>query len=143
MERHRDTANALVFRAISRFSRGADRPPAAATRRARDPQELPTLDLVGAAIARAARIAAAEDRGRFHLPTILASQAAGLLKPTVREMNGLFADLPNGDGRVVAGTSGSKQVVWRLHPAPATTGAAVASPSVGAINTPDSHEISA
>jgi hypothetical protein len=92
MERHRDTANALVFRAISRFSRGADRPPAPVARRTRDPQELPTLDLVGAAIARAARIAAAEDRGRFHLPTILASQAAGLLKPTPREMNGLFAE---------------------------------------------------
>ncbi|MFM7261411.1 MAG: hypothetical protein ACKO3W_12485, partial [bacterium] len=33
-------------------------------------QELPTLDLIGAAIARAARIAAAEDRARLHLPSI-------------------------------------------------------------------------
>lgn len=143
MERHRDTANALVFRAISRFSRGADRPPAPVARRAHDPQELPTLDLVGAAIARAARIAAAEDRGRFHLPTILASQAAGLLKPTPRETNGLFADLPDGEGRVVAGTSGAKQVVWRLHPAPTAAGAAVASATVDAVNPRDSHEISA
>ena len=139
MERHRDTANAandLVFRAISRFSRGADRPPALVTRRARDPQELPTLDLVGAAIA-------AEDRGRFHLPTILASQAAGLLKPAPREMNGLFADLPDGEGRVVAGTSGMRQVVWRLHPAPTAAGADVASTAVDTVNPRDTHEISA
>lgn len=146
MKRHRDTANAandLVFRAISRFSRGADRPPALVNRRARDPQELPTLDLVGAAIARAARIAAAEDRGRFHLPTILASQAAGLLKPAPREMNGLFADLPDGEGRVVAGTSGMRQVVWRLHPAPTAAGADVASTAVDTVNPRDTHEISA
>jgi hypothetical protein len=58
-------------------------------------------------------------------------------------MNGLFADLPDGEGRVVAGTSGAKQVVWRLHPAPTAAGAAVASATVDAVNPRDSHEISA
>ncbi len=143
MERHADTANAakiLVFRAISQFNRRVARPPAKVAHGPREPQELPTLDLVGAAIARAARIAAAEDRGRFHLPTMLASQAAGLVRPTPREMNALFADLVNDEGLVVPGTSGTKQVVWRLHPAPTTAGAPVAS---HAVESHDSHEIPA
>jgi hypothetical protein len=124
-------ASTLVLRAIDR-----DREPVEARRgsRADDAQELPSLagslDLVGAAIARAARIAAAEDRARLHFPTILASQAAGLLKPSPREMQALFADLGRGgepgEGTLVPGTSGTKSVVWRLHPAPATAGAALA-----------------
>ncbi|MFM7261911.1 MAG: hypothetical protein ACKO3W_15070, partial [bacterium] len=83
-------------------------------------------------------------RARLHLPSIrasqaailasraaiLASQAAGLLRPTVREMDALFADLAvgeySGEGRLVPATSGTKSVVWRLHPAPATAGAPVA-----------------
>ena len=139
-------ANNLVLRAI-----GVDdfRPAASRIGDAADTaQELPTLDLIGAAIARAAQIAAAEDRARLHLPSvrsaqvailasreaILASQAAGLLKPTAREMDALFADLASGEasgndtdeGRLIPGTSGTKSVVWRLHPAPATAGAPVA-----------------
>lgn len=143
MERHADTAKAakiLVFHAISQFERRVGRPPAQVAHSPRETQELPTLDLVGAAIARAARIAAAEDRGRFHLPTVLASQAAGLVRPTPREMNALFADLVNDEGRITPGTSGSKQVVWRLHPAPVTAGAPVAPRTV---ESHDSHEISA
>jgi len=132
-------ANNLVLRAIDV---DATRPAAGRPGDAADAaQELPTLDLIGAAIARAARIAAAEDRARLHLPsirashaTILASQAAGLLKLTAREGDALFADLASGaasgegtdEGRLVPGTSGTKSVVWRLHPAPATAGAPVA-----------------
>lgn len=139
-------ANNLVLRALD-----ADASRPTTSRRgdaAEAAQELPTLDLIGAAIARAARIAAAEDRARLHLPSIrasqgailasreaiLASQAAGLLKPTAREVDALFADLASGvasgegavEGRVVPGTSGTKSVVWRLHPAPAAAGAPVA-----------------
>jgi len=132
-------ANNLVLRAIDV---DATRPAAGRPGDAADAaQELPTLDLIGAAIARAARIAAAEDRARLHLPSIrashaaiLASQAAGLLKLTAREGDALFADLASGaasgegtdEGRLVPGTSGTKSVVWRLHPAPATAGAPVA-----------------
>jgi hypothetical protein len=54
MPEARSSAESLVFRAIS-----AERAPSRADR-----QELPSLDLVGAAIARAARLAAAEDRTR-------------------------------------------------------------------------------
>ena len=128
-------ANNLVLRAIDA---GESRPAPGRPGDAADAaQELPTLDLIGAAIARAARIAAAEDRARLHLPSIrasqaaiLASQAAGLLKPTAREMDALFADLASGrhsdEGRIVPGTSGTRSVVWRVHPAPATAGAPVA-----------------
>jgi len=132
-------ANNIVFRAID-----ADASHLATTRpgdAADAAQELPTLDLIGAAIARAARIAAVEDRARLHLPSIRAShaaihasQAARLLKPTAREMDALFADLASGvasgagidEGRLVPGTSGAKSIVWRLHPAPVTAGAPVA-----------------
>jgi hypothetical protein len=139
-------ANNLVLRVLEvDASRPATSRPGDAADAA---QELPTLDLIGAAIARAARIAAAEDRARLHLPSIrssqaailasraaiLASQAAGLLKLTAREGDALFADLASGaasgegtdEGRLVPGTSGTKSVVWRLHPAPATAGAPVA-----------------
>ncbi len=60
-------------------------------------QELPTLALVGAAIARAAHLAAA-------------------------------------DARALPATAGARGFVWRLHPAPAHAGAAVApvpAPSTG------------
>jgi hypothetical protein len=124
-------ANSLVLRALD-ADRSADDAPRGD--RSGDAQELPSLrlslDLVGAAIARAARIAAAEDRARLHFPTILASQAAGLLKASPREMRALFADHDQagdaGEGTLVPGTSGTKSVVWRLHPAPATAGAALA-----------------
>ncbi|MDI9402772.1 MAG: hypothetical protein QM516_02765 [Limnohabitans sp.] len=97
-------------------------------------QELPTLDLVGAAIARASRIAAARARAiaagpsGAHLATNLAqSQAAGLLNPSQREMNALFADLTLDEGEPLLPTPSTGGRVWRLHRAPTEAGAALAS----------------
>lgn len=97
-------------------------------------QELPTLDLVGAAIARASRIAAARARAAAvgqssaHPTTNLAhTQAAGLLKPSLREMDALFADLAAEEGEPLLPTPSTGGRVWRLHRAPSDSGAALAS----------------
>ena len=128
-------ADSLVFRSIS-----AER---AAVPSA--PQELPQLDLVGAAIARAARLAAAEARARRAYGLVQRSQAAELLRaardaaratrnaaagaaeahvapaPAVLEVP---AD--QSEGRVLPETAPVTGFVWRLHPAPADAGAAIA-----------------
>jgi hypothetical protein len=93
-------------------------------------QEVPTLDLVGAAIARAARLAAADHRARLPRLRLANTQAAGLLKATRRERDALLGDLTAAneptDGRLLQPTDCPKGFVWRLHPAPAVAGAAVA-----------------
>lgn len=139
-------ADSLVFRSIS-----AER---AAVPSA--PQELPQLDLVGAAIARAARLAAAEARARRAYALVQRSQAAELLRaardaaqrtrhgaPSAPQ-NALLAasagceavadaapELPadQSEGRVLPETAPVTGFVWRLHPAPADAGAAIANGS--------------
>ena len=132
-------ADSLVFRSIS-----AER---AAVPSA--PQELPQLDLVGAAIARAARLAAAEARTRRAYASVHRSQAAELLRaardaaratrnaalgaagpdfapPTA----GLEVPTDLSEGRVLPETAPVTGFVWRLHPAPADAGAAIATKPV-------------
>ncbi|MBI1303719.1 MAG: hypothetical protein GC172_08020 [Phycisphaera sp.] len=126
-------ADSLVFHAI-RPDREARRAETA------DRQELPRLDLVGAAIARAARLAAAEDRARRVHQILRNSQAAALLPPSARDaideaatatvaetpraareahmFSELLAGSPD-EGRVVLLTAAARGFVWRLHPAPA------------------------
>ena len=134
----RSNAESLVFRAIS-----AERAPSRADR-----QELPSLDLVGAAIARAARLAAAEDRARHAYAILQRSQAAELLRaareaansartPAPRAHDPLFADLAaataSDEGCVIPATARAGGFVWRFHPAPADAGAPIASPGDGAL----------
>jgi hypothetical protein len=127
-------ADSLVFHAIRR-----DREASGAACDER--QELPRLDLVGAAIARAARLAAAEDRAQRVHQFLWHSQASKLLvqtessdagnpdsaaqttetRPSGREAH-LFSELLAGnpdEGRVVLATAAARGFVWRLHPAPA------------------------
>ena len=142
-------ARSLVFRAIS-----AERAPSRADR-----QDLPSLDLVGAAIARAARLAAAEDRARTAYAILQRSQAAELLRaaraaahaarnsahaarnpthaarnPAARSHDPLFADLAaaavTDEGAVIPASVQTTGFVWRLHPAPADAGAPIASDTV-------------
>jgi hypothetical protein len=133
-------ADSLVFRSIS-----AER---AAVPSA--PQELPQLDLVGAAIARAARLAAAEARTRRAYASVQRSQAAELLRAArdaarATRNAALRANGPEfgpataalegaadpSEGRVLPHTGPATGFVWRLHPAPADAGAAIANgPSV-------------
>jgi hypothetical protein len=97
-------------------------------------QELPTLDLVGAAIARAARLAAADHRARLPRLKLANTQAAGLMKATRRELDALLSDLPSAllgtdepsEGRLLPETARAGGFVWRLHPAPAEAGAGLA-----------------
>ncbi|MCE2880801.1 MAG: hypothetical protein LW636_00385 [Planctomycetaceae bacterium] len=89
-------------------------------------QELPQLDLVGAAIARAARLAAADHRARLPRLGLANTQAAGLLKADRREMDALFEDLNQDEGRVIPATGATGGFVWRFHAAPAPVGAAIA-----------------
>jgi hypothetical protein len=128
-------ADSLVFRSIS-----AERAAVPST-----PQELPQLDLVGAAIARAARLAAAEARARRAYGSLHRSQAAELLRaardaarstrnavlegsePQVAPATGVL-EVPTdpSEGRVLPETAPVTGYVWRLHPAPADAGAAIA-----------------
>lgn len=102
----------------------------------RPAQELPNLALVGAAIARAARLAEADARARVAHLGLANTQAAGLLRPSRRERDALLDTLVerNGpdEGRPLPPTTAARGFVWRLHPAPAPAGAAVASGSDGA-----------
>ena len=138
MPEARSNAESLVFRAIS-----AERAPSRADR-----QELPSLDLVGAAIARAARLAAAEDRARRAHALIQHSQAAELLRaareaahsartPAPRAHDPLFADLAaqaaDDEGPVIPASARARGFVWRLHPAPAEVGAPIAFTGDGAL----------
>lgn len=138
MPEARSNAESLVFRAIS-----AERAPSRADR-----QELPSLDLVGAAIARAARLAAAEDRARHAYAILQRSQAAELLRaareaahsarsPAPRAHDPLFADLAvataSDEGCVIPATARAGGFVWRFHPAPADAGAPIASSGDGAL----------
>jgi len=138
MPEARSSAESLVFRAIS-----AERAPSRADR-----QELPSLDLVGAAIARAARLAAAEDRTRSAYALLQRSQAAELLRaarntaqaartPAQRPHDPLFADLAGAtaaeEGCVIPATARSFGFVWRFHPATAEAGAPIASSGDGAL----------
>ena len=131
-------ANSFVFRVIS-----AERGPSRTDR-----QDLPSLDLVGAAIARAARLAAAEDRPRSAYALLQRSQAAELLRaarnaaqsartPTQRPHDPLFADLAaataSDEGCVIPATARSPSFVWRFHPATAEAGAPIASSGDGAL----------
>lgn len=136
-------AERLVLRAIGGASR-TDR---------REAQELPRLDLVGAAIARAARLAAANDRARLPHLGLANTQAAGLLRATRSESAALLQGLENGldagsdgdEGRLIdpatvasaASDRPAPRFVWRLHPAPDTAGPRVApsaeGPRTGAI----------
>jgi hypothetical protein len=128
-------ADSLVFRSIS-----AER---AAVPSA--PQELPQLDLVGAAIARAARLAAAEARARRGYASVQRSQAAELLRAARDAARAtrnaarvaksqqvapattvLEVPADPSEGRVLPETAPVTGFVWRLHPAPADAGAAIA-----------------
>lgn len=91
----------------------------------RPAQELPNLRLVGAAIARAARLAAAEARARTPRLDLAATQAAGLLQTKARELDALVARNEAEEGRPIAPTT-DRGFVWRLHPAPGATGPQVA-----------------
>ena len=95
-------------------------------------QELPTLALVGAAIARAARLAEADARARVAHLGLANTQAAGLLRPSRRELDALLDRNAPDEGRPLPETAGTRGFVWRLHPAPAATGAAVAPLADGA-----------
>ena len=133
MPEAQSAADSLVFRAIrpDREAVRADSP---------ERQELPRLDLVGAAIARAARLAAAEDRAQRVHALLRQSQAARLVPSsslesrdersaadaykTQRGARGgqLFSELLAGtpdEGRVVPLSAAARGFVWRLHPAPA------------------------
>lgn len=145
MPEARSSAESLVFRAIS-----AERAPSRADR-----QDLPSLDLVGAAIARAARLAAAEDRARHAYAILQRSQAAELLRaareaahaarnhtnaarnPAQRPQDPLFADLAAAtaadEGCVIPATARAGGFIWRFHPAPADAGAPIASSGDGAL----------
>lgn len=145
MPEARSNAESLVFRAIS-----AERAPSRADR-----QELPSLDLVGAAIARAARLAAAEDRARHAYAILQRSQAAELLRaareaaqaarghseatrtPAPRAHDPLFADLAaataSDEGCVIPASARAGGFIWRFHPAPADAGAPIASSGDGAL----------
>jgi hypothetical protein len=138
MPEARSNAESLVFRAIS-----AERAPSRADR-----QELPSLDLVGAAIAHAARLAAAEDRARHAYAILQRSQTAELLRaareaahatrnPAQRPHDPLFADLAaataSDEGCVIPATARAGRFVWRFHPAPADAGAPIASSGDGAL----------
>ncbi len=135
MPEAQSAADSLVFRAIrpDREVARADSP---------ERQELPRLDLVGAAIARAARLAAAEDRAQRVHQLLRQSQAAGLLAPRAEATSDLAQDAPEAstprqareahlfsellagtpdEGRVVLLTAAARGFVWRLHPAPAET----------------------
>ena len=135
------SGDSLVFRALSadRRASGADD---------LDRQDLPQLDLLGAAIARAARLAAAEDRARRALAFVQRTQAAELLRAArdaaraahsapQRARAPLFADLATPadsvDGRVIPATAHAGGFVWRFHAAPAGAGAAIALRNDGAL----------
>lgn len=123
-------AETLVFRAIS----AEERAPRA------DRQDLPSLDLIGAAIARAARLAAAEDRARHAYSIMQRSQAAELLRAARdaaqaaigRPQGPSPADAPADEGRVIPPTARPAGFVWRFHPAPEPVGAPIASTPSGA-----------
>ena len=95
-------------------------------------QELPTLALVGAAIARAARLAEADARARVAHLGLANTQAAGLLRPSRRELDALLDRNAPDEGRPLPETAGTRGFVWRLHPAPVPAGAAVAPLADGA-----------
>lgn len=116
MPQPNDPATTLVRTAIS-----AEAEPVRASA-----QDLPQLDLVGAAIARAARLAAADHRARLPRLGLANTQAAGLMKADRREMDALFEDLNEGEGRVIPATAESGGFVWRFHAAPAGAGAPIA-----------------
>ena len=80
MQPETHAADRLVFRAIS----------APNSVFAPNAQELPTLDLIGAAIARAARLAANDHRARAPRLALAQTQAAGLLKGTPRPNSVLY-----------------------------------------------------
>jgi predicted lipid-binding transport protein (Tim44 family) len=144
MPQARSSADRLVFRAISATE--------AASRC--DRQELPQIDLIGAAIARAARLAAAEHRARRAYAMVQRSQAAELLRAArdaahaardtahaARNAAGdgsapSFADLAKtserGEGAMIPPTARSGGFVWRFHPAPDAAGAPIASSTDGA-----------
>lgn len=128
MPTQRCDTDRLVLRAI----RGEERPSR------EEAQELPRLDLVGAAIARAARLAAADHRARVPHLGLANTQAAGLLRPTQGEKKALLDGLEPSDGdegRLIdpASIPGSTpaasgpRFVWRLHPAPEQAGPRLAS----------------
>lgn len=133
-----DYADLLVFRAIS-----AERAPVRAGR-----QEVPSLDLVGAAIARAARLAAAEDRARRAYALMQRSQAAELLRaardaahaariasprPPAPSFADLAADASSAEGRVIPETARASGFVWRFHAAPGDAGLPIALGDGGAL----------
>lgn len=112
-------AQSLVLRAIS--AEHARSEPAR--------HKLPDLGEVGAAIARASRLAAADHRARLPRLALAATQAAGLLEPDAAERAALFADLERAnepDDGLLLRPSAARGFVWRLHPAPAEAGAALA-----------------
>ncbi len=109
-------ADSLVFRAISAVKCG----------HSADAQELPPLDLVGAAIARAARLAANDDRARAPRLALHSTQAAGLLNATSARSAAVFTDRAADEGRPIARALVTRGVLWRFHAAPADAGAPLA-----------------
>jgi len=122
MQNQQDSAQRLVFSVIS----------GSAASRNHQAQELPSLTLVGAAIARSARLAASNDRARVAHLGVANTEAAGLLRPSQDEMNALFADLNPDEGRIVPPTDRPTGFLWRFHPAPVEAGSRIASQADGA-----------
>jgi hypothetical protein len=114
MRQSSESAERLVFRAISVVSPESTR----SSQRAPEAQDLPTIDLLGAAIARAARLAAANDRARMPDLRLANTQAAGLLNASRREMDALFTDLNNDEGELLPPINATPSYVWRFHAAP-------------------------
>ncbi len=123
MQPETHAADRLVFRAIT----------APNSVFAPNAQELPTLDLIGAAIARAARLAANDHRARAPRLALAQTHAAGLLKANRRDQDAVFTDLltnlNEGEGRVIPLEGVSGGFLWRFHPAPHDAGARIASDS--------------
>ncbi len=122
MSRDTTAAERLVFSAISAENRPSYR----------DAQELPALDLIGAAIARASRIAAAQDRARRPGLALANTQASGLIKASSNELDALFADLNAEEGRILAVDGLQQGFLWRFHAAPASAGPCIAPTADGA-----------
>ncbi len=97
-----------------------------ATRAQTAAQELPDLGQVGAAVARAARIAAACHRAFLPYPIGACRRQAGFLEPDEAERKALFADLASDEGVLLPDAGPRTGFVWRLHPDPCGAGAPVA-----------------
>lgn len=124
MPEAQSTADSIVFRSIS-----AAHPLPEGVR-----QDLPSLDLIGAAIARAARLAAAEHRAQRSYSLVRRSQAAELLRLARKAAHAaVHPHVADDASQLLPPTCCPNGYVWRFHPAPQAAGAPIASHDSGAI----------